>query len=300
MLFPKEAPGSTIYEISVKKTGNFAFQNIIDYMKDSAKLGQIIVQALQHSVVNANTGATEDVILPLIEHERGTHVIQRIIKTFDMFPLCFLSHSQLAVDPDLLDPAREVLRRRTGPQRLDGPPAVLRAGGHRPQRRPRARDHPAREGLVRGPRRELRRAAHSHAPRRVAARRRVDCRYSEEKVARYYSIIRGILSKLAGHYLELSKQKYSSNVVEKSITNSVMLGDNTIFKELLAVSAVQQLLDNHYGMFVLQKLLQSIPPQWSKEVEKQMKDVEKQLKGGRMGNGPNLFEKWKQLLNKVM
>ena len=41
MLFPKEAPGSTIYEISVKKTGNFAFQNIIDYMKDSAKLGQI-------------------------------------------------------------------------------------------------------------------------------------------------------------------------------------------------------------------------------------------------------------------
>lgn len=85
MLFPKEEPGSTIYEISVKKTGNFAFQNIIDYMKESAKLGQIIVKALQHSVVNSGTGATEDVILPLIEHERGTHVIQRIIKTFDMF-----------------------------------------------------------------------------------------------------------------------------------------------------------------------------------------------------------------------
>lgn len=128
----------------------------------------------------------------------------------------------------------------------------------------------------------------------------VDRRYSEEKLARYYSIIRGILSKLAGHYLELSKQKYSSNVVEKSITNSVMLGDNTIFRELLTVSAVQQLLDNHYGMFVLQKLLQSIPPQWSKEIERQMKDIEKQLKGGRMGNGPNLFEKWRQLLNKVL
>ena len=88
--------------------------------------------------------------------------------------------------------------------------------------------------------------------------------------------------------------------MEKSITNSVMLGDNTIFKELLAVAAVQQLLDNHYGMFVLQKLLQSIPPQWRKEVEKQMKDVEKLLKGGRMGSGPHLFEKWRQLLSMVM
>ena len=51
---------------------------------------------------------------------------------------------------------------------------------------------------------------------------------------------------------------------------------------------------------LLQKLLQSIPPQWSKEIERQMKDIEKQLKGGRMGNGPNLFEKWRQLLNKVL
>ena len=59
-----------------------------------------------------------------------------------------------------------------------------------------------------------------------------------------------------------------------------------------------QMLPVHFGM--LQKLLQSIPPQWSKEIERQMKDIEKQLKGGRMGNGPNLFEKWRQLLNKVL
>ena len=103
--------------------------------------------------------------------------------------------------------------------------------------------------------------------------------------------------------MELSKQKYSSNVVEKSIANSVQMEDNTIFKELLVVPAVQQLLDNHYGMFVLQKLLQSIPPRWSKEIDKQMRDIEKQLKGGRsggMGNGSNFLEKWKQLVNKVL
>lgn len=117
MLFPKEAPGSTIYEISVKKTGNFAFQNIIDYMKDSAKLGQIIVQALQHSVVNANTGATEDVILPLIEHERGTHVIQRIIKTFDMFSslLLFIPSSLWTpIYSILLEKCYDVARDRNG------------------------------------------------------------------------------------------------------------------------------------------------------------------------------------------
>ena len=48
MLFPRgDDEGSTIYEISINKTGTFAFQNIIDYMADHDELGRLVMKALQ-------------------------------------------------------------------------------------------------------------------------------------------------------------------------------------------------------------------------------------------------------------
>ena len=120
--------------------------------------------------------------------------------------------------------------------------------------------------------------------------------FSEKDLQKYYSFIRGVLGQLAGHYVELSKQKYSSNVVEKSIANSVLLKDNTIFDELLSLSAISQLLDNHFGTYVLQKTLQSLP-------RDRLKEIDTEVKGSRnfsSGHGQNLLSKWKQILSKAM
>ena len=74
--------GSTGFEISVNKTGTFAFQNIIDFMAGNRALGDIIVASLKNGVVE---GRSEDVTLKLIKENKGTHIIQRIMKTFDVW-----------------------------------------------------------------------------------------------------------------------------------------------------------------------------------------------------------------------
>ena len=81
MLYPSGEEGSTIYEISINKTGTFAFQNIIDYMSGEEVLGQLVMQSLQSSRLN---GQVQNVILQLIKENKGTHIIQRIMKTFSM------------------------------------------------------------------------------------------------------------------------------------------------------------------------------------------------------------------------
>lgn len=81
MLYPSGEEGSTIYEISINKTGTFAFQNIIDYMSGEEVLGQLVMQSLQSSRLN---GHAQNVILQLIKENKGTHIIQRIMKTFSM------------------------------------------------------------------------------------------------------------------------------------------------------------------------------------------------------------------------
>lgn len=82
MLLPKgESSGSTIYEISINKTGTFAFQNIIDFMSGEEELGRLVMYSLQHSHV---TAGIQNVILQLIKENKGTHIIQRIMKTFSM------------------------------------------------------------------------------------------------------------------------------------------------------------------------------------------------------------------------
>ena len=82
MLLPYgEEGGSTIYEISINKTGTFAFQNIIDFMSGEEELGRLVMRSLQRSRMN---NAIHNVILQLIQETKGTHIIQRIMKTFSM------------------------------------------------------------------------------------------------------------------------------------------------------------------------------------------------------------------------
>ena len=58
------------------------FQNIIDFMAGNRALGDIIVASLKNGVVE---GRSEDVTLKLIKENKGTHIIQRIMKTFDVW-----------------------------------------------------------------------------------------------------------------------------------------------------------------------------------------------------------------------
>lgn len=124
----------------------------------------------------------------------------------------------------------------------------------------------------------------------------VECSATEEETRTYRGFIEGVLSQLAGHYVELSKQKYSSNVVEKSIVNSKMLGSRAVYDELLEPSAIVQLLENHFGTYVLQKTLQTL----SKE---ELRRVDAEIRTHRLvlnGHGANLLNKWKQILSKAM
>ena len=123
----------------------------------------------------------------------------------------------------------------------------------------------------------------------------VECSATEEETHTYRGFIEGVLSQLAGHYVELSKQKYSSNVVEKSIVNSKMLGSRAVYDELLEPSAIVQLLENHFGTYVLQKTLQTL----SKE---ELKSVDEEVRGTRavVGHGAGIMNKWRQILNRVL
>lgn len=82
MLMPKSSEdGSTIYDISINKTGTFAFQNIIDFMSGEEVLGKLVMDSLQNSRLG---NSSQNVILQLIKENKGTHIIQRIMKTFSM------------------------------------------------------------------------------------------------------------------------------------------------------------------------------------------------------------------------
>ena len=122
------------------------------------------------------------------------------------------------------------------------------------------------------------------------------CRVNEEEEKVYEGFITAILKQLSGHYVELSKQKYSSNVVEKSIVNSVELKDQIIFNEILNENAIVQLLENHFGIYVLQKTLQSLSSEELKKVDSEVKE-KLQVNGN---YGVALLNKWKQIVNKVV
>src|SRR6185437_13920401 len=58
--------------------------------------------------------------------------------------------------------------------------------------------------------------------------------------------------KMEGKYMRLSKQKFSSNVVEKCLKQSSTHWRSIIIRELIAQPAVAELLRDRYGNYVLQ------------------------------------------------
>ena len=76
--------------------------------------------------------------------------------------------------------------------------------------------------------------------------------------------------------------------------NSAQLGDQGIYDELLEISAILQLLENHFGTYVLQKTLQSLSLE-------ELRRVDSTFRGSRLVTNHNmgLLNKWKQIVNKA-
>lgn len=74
----------------------------------------------------------------------------------------------------------------------------------------------------------------------------------------------------------------------------MLLDDRAIFDELLAIPAILQLLDNHFGTYVLQKTLQSLQAVELKKVDVEVRSS-KLVNGG---HGVSLLNKWKQIMNR--
>jgi hypothetical protein len=67
--------------------------------------------------------------------------------------------------------------------------------------------------------------------------------------------------KMEGKYMRLSKQKFSSNVVEKCLKQSSTHWRSIIIRELTAQPSVSELLRDRYGNYVLQTALSVATPQ---------------------------------------
>lgn len=201
---------------------------------------------------------------------------------------------QRAVELGVRRAGGRVLRGGDGPQRVDGAAAVLRPGRAAEEEGDRAGGGGARAGAGGQPGGELRGAACAAGAGEVGAAGREERRATQEEAEEYQQFVRGILRQLAGHYVELSRQKYSSNVVEKSIANSLALGDRTVFEELLAPEAAVQLLENQFGTYVLQKLLQSMK-------KKEVNEVDAMLRENRLlcCEHKNRLTKWEHILERV-
>jgi DNA-binding HxlR family transcriptional regulator len=66
---------------------------------------------------------------------------------------------------------------------------------------------------------------------------------------------------MEGKYMRLSKQKFSSNVVEKCLKQSSTHWRTIIIRELTAQPSVSELLRDRYGNYVLQTALSVATPQ---------------------------------------
>lgn len=67
---------------------------------------------------------------------------------------------------------------------------------------------------------------------------------------------RGVMNNLAGHYAELSMQKFSSNVVEKCLKLGGLDPErHVIIREVLSSPLLPRLLQDSYGNYVVQSAL---------------------------------------------
>ena len=98
--------------------------------------------------------------------------------------------------------------------------------------------------------------------------------------------------KMEGKYMRLSKQKFSSNVVEKCLKQSSSHWRTIIIRELTAQPAVAELLRDRYGNYVLQTALSVANAQQVGEIVRSITPYLASLRD-------NVRSKWKKMLKKA-
>lgn len=98
--------------------------------------------------------------------------------------------------------------------------------------------------------------------------------------------------KMEGKYMRLSKQKFSSNVVEKCLKQSSTHWRTIIIRELIAQPAVSELLRDRYGNYVLQTALGVANAQQVQEIVRSITPYLPSLRD-------NVRAKWKKMLRKA-
>lgn len=98
--------------------------------------------------------------------------------------------------------------------------------------------------------------------------------------------------KMEGKYMRLSKQKFSSNVVEKCLKASSSHWRTIIIRELIAQPAVSELLRDRYGNYVLQTALAVAN---GNQVQEILRSITPYLPSLR----DNVRSKWKKMLRKA-
>src|SRR4051812_45657172 len=96
---------------------------------------------------------------------------------------------------------------------------------------------------------------------------------------------------MEGKYMRLSKQKFSSNVVEKCLKQSSSHWRTIIIRELIAQPAVSELLRDRYGNYVLQTALSVANAQQVQEIVRSITPYLPSLRD-------NVRSKWKKMLKK--
>lgn len=98
--------------------------------------------------------------------------------------------------------------------------------------------------------------------------------------------------KMEGKYMRLSKQKFSSNVVEKCLKSSSSHWRLIIIRELIAQPAVSELLRDRYGNYVLQTALSMANAQQVAEMTASITPFLPQLR-------ENVRNKWRKMIKKA-
>lgn len=265
-----------MYRISVDRTGTYALQNIIDHMYGSESLGRIMMSALDTETPPPDLPANETVILALINDNKAAHVIQRIMKSFQ--PSVWY-----CIYRTMQDHCYAISINRFGSM-------VLR----------QCFDYLGNEwkkelgNTIIQCSREL--AGHSignyvvqyilKGPNDTAT----DCLEVREEISNR------CIESLSGHFAQLSKSKYSSNVAEKCITVCELKENRSIRDELLNPSVIATLLDTHFGSGILQKQLAYLPADEIKAVSEAMSKY--RISGTNQQN-TNLQTKYRQLVDKI-
>lgn len=108
-----------------------------------------------------------------------------------------------------------------------------------------------------------------------------------------HGVCTNIKVKMEGKYMRLSKQKFSSNVVEKCLRQSTGHWRATITRELLATPGISDLLRDRYGNYVLQTALSVADAQHAIEVKQAILPHLPRLRD-------NVRTKWEKMLRQAL